>query len=120
MKGEIKDDGKSICSAGIRMSLTRKRRSTGKVTLADVAQLAGVGTMTVSRALRTLNRFPINCAKKSKPRCRNWDICPILPPAHSRPLHRGPSRWWYLILPRRDVRPCLPVCSRYYSPRDTR
>ena len=35
------------------MSLTRKRRSTGKVTLADVAQLAGVGTMTVSRALRT-------------------------------------------------------------------
>ncbi|WP_227590888.1 hypothetical protein, partial [Klebsiella aerogenes] len=25
------------------MSLTRKRRSTGKVTLADVAQLAGVG-----------------------------------------------------------------------------
>jgi len=35
------------------MSITRKRRSTGKVTLADVAQLAGVGTMTVSRALRT-------------------------------------------------------------------
>nr|VUD29247.1 transcriptional regulator [Raoultella sp. NCTC 9187] len=35
------------------MSLTRKRRSTGKVTIADVAQLAGVGTMTVSRALRT-------------------------------------------------------------------
>ncbi|MEW5561516.1 LacI family DNA-binding transcriptional regulator [Enterobacter asburiae] len=35
------------------MSLTRKRRGTGKVTLADVAQLAGVGTMTVSRALRT-------------------------------------------------------------------
>ncbi len=30
-----------------------KRRSTGKVTIADVAQLAGVGTMTVSRALRT-------------------------------------------------------------------
>ncbi|AUP76450.1 hypothetical protein CWS02_08420 [Enterobacter sp. EA-1] len=35
------------------MSITRKRRSTGKVTLADVAQLAGVGTMTVSRAIRT-------------------------------------------------------------------
>lgn len=35
------------------MPITRKRRSTGKVTLADVAQLAGVGTMTVSRALRT-------------------------------------------------------------------
>lgn len=35
------------------MSIPRKRRSTGKVTIADVAQLAGVGTMTVSRALRT-------------------------------------------------------------------
>ncbi|VTR48799.1 Gluconate utilization system GNT-I transcriptional repressor [Serratia fonticola] len=35
------------------MSIGRKRRSTGRVTLADVAQLAGVGTMTVSRALRT-------------------------------------------------------------------
>ncbi|ATA21376.1 LacI family transcriptional regulator [Gibbsiella quercinecans] len=35
------------------MSIGKKRRSTGKVTLADVAQLAGVGTMTVSRALRT-------------------------------------------------------------------
>lgn len=35
------------------MSIIRKRRGTGKVTLADVAQLAGVGAMTVSRALRT-------------------------------------------------------------------
>ncbi|WP_059120576.1 LacI family DNA-binding transcriptional regulator [Vibrio sp. MEBiC08052] len=35
------------------MSRPRKRRSTGSVTLADVAQKAGVGTMTVSRALRT-------------------------------------------------------------------
>ncbi|EMY7254274.1 LacI family DNA-binding transcriptional regulator [Escherichia coli] len=35
------------------MAITRKRRSRGKVTIADVAQLAGVGTMTVSRALRT-------------------------------------------------------------------
>lgn len=35
------------------MSIIRKRRGTGKVTLADVAQQAGVGTMTVSRALRT-------------------------------------------------------------------
>lgn len=31
----------------------RKRRSTGRVTITDVAKLAGVGTMTVSRALRT-------------------------------------------------------------------
>lgn len=35
------------------MSINRKRRGTGRVTLADVANLAGVGTMTVSRALRT-------------------------------------------------------------------
>ncbi|MCV5638127.1 LacI family transcriptional regulator, partial [Escherichia coli] len=35
------------------MSEPRKRRSTGNVTLADVAKKAGVGTMTVSRALRT-------------------------------------------------------------------
>lgn len=35
------------------MSEPRKRRSTGSVTLADVAKQAGVGTMTVSRALRT-------------------------------------------------------------------
>ncbi|AMG30848.1 LacI family DNA-binding transcriptional regulator [Grimontia hollisae] len=31
----------------------RKRRSTGRATITDVAKLAGVGTMTVSRALRT-------------------------------------------------------------------
>lgn len=35
------------------MSEPRKRRSTGQVTLTDVAKQAGVGTMTVSRALRT-------------------------------------------------------------------
>ncbi|MEG1226775.1 MAG: LacI family DNA-binding transcriptional regulator, partial [Hafnia sp.] len=35
------------------MPIIKKRRSTGRVTLADVARLAGVGSMTVSRALRT-------------------------------------------------------------------
>ena len=29
------------------MAITRKRRSTGKVTIADVAQLAGVGKLSV-------------------------------------------------------------------------
>lgn len=32
---------------------TRKRKNSGNITIADVAALAGVGTMTVSRALRT-------------------------------------------------------------------
>ncbi|MGV7960924.1 LacI family DNA-binding transcriptional regulator [Photorhabdus tasmaniensis] len=35
------------------MEKTRKRRNTGRVTLQDVAKYAGVGSMTVSRALRT-------------------------------------------------------------------
>jgi DNA-binding LacI/PurR family transcriptional regulator len=35
------------------MEKTRKRRNTGRVTLQDVANYAGVGPMTVSRALRT-------------------------------------------------------------------
>jgi DNA-binding LacI/PurR family transcriptional regulator len=49
----IKNSRRLLIFSGTRMSITRKRRSTGKVTLVDVAQLAGVGTMTVSRALRT-------------------------------------------------------------------
>ncbi len=35
------------------MEKTRKRKNTGRVTLQDVAKYAGVGSMTVSRALRT-------------------------------------------------------------------
>lgn len=35
------------------MKLTRKRKNTGSVTIADVAAHANVGTMTVSRAIRT-------------------------------------------------------------------
>ncbi|TDB49230.1 LacI family DNA-binding transcriptional regulator [Photorhabdus khanii] len=35
------------------MEKTRKRRNTGRVTLQDVAKYAGVGSMTVSRTLRT-------------------------------------------------------------------
>ena len=35
------------------MIKTRKRRNTGRVTLQEVAKHAGVGSMTVSRALRT-------------------------------------------------------------------
>lgn len=35
------------------MAELKKRKTTGQITLSDVAKLAGVGTMTVSRALRT-------------------------------------------------------------------
>ncbi len=35
------------------MEKIRKRRNTGRVTLQEVADYAGVGSMTVSRALRT-------------------------------------------------------------------
>lgn len=38
------------------MQDTKKRRNTGQITLFDVAKYAGVGTMTVSRALRTPER----------------------------------------------------------------
>ncbi len=72
------------------MSLTRKRRSTGKVTLADVAQLAGVGTMTVSRALRTPEQVSDKLReKKLKLPCRSWAICLILPPARWPRRRRG-------------------------------
>lgn len=71
------------------MSLTRKRRSTGKVTLADVAQLAGVGTMTVSRALRTPEQVSDKLREKLKLPCRNWVICLILPPARWPRRRRG-------------------------------
>lgn len=47
------------------MSLLGKhRRSSGKITLADVAKLAGVGQMTVSRALRTPEAVSIELREK--------------------------------------------------------
>ncbi len=66
------------------MSIPRKRRSTGKVTIADVAQLAGVGTMTVSRALRTPEQVSDKLREKSKRQCMSWAICLISPPARWR------------------------------------
>ncbi|SEQ14245.1 LacI family DNA-binding transcriptional regulator [Basfia succiniciproducens] len=42
----------------------KNRRSTGKVTLADVAKEVGVGTMTVSRALRTPKMVSENLRQK--------------------------------------------------------
>ncbi|WP_392559082.1 LacI family DNA-binding transcriptional regulator [Orbus mooreae] len=43
---------------------TKKRRNTGQITLSDVAKLAGVGTMTVSRALRTPEQVSDKLRKK--------------------------------------------------------
>ncbi|MCO6544237.1 MAG: LacI family DNA-binding transcriptional regulator [Gilliamella sp.] len=42
----------------------KKRKSTGQITLFDVAKYAGVGTMTVSRALRTPERVSDKLRKK--------------------------------------------------------
>lgn len=72
------------------MSIPRKRRSTGKVTIADVAQLAGVGTMTVSRALRTPEQVSDKLREKSKRQCMSWAICLISPPARWRLPPRTP------------------------------
>ncbi|MBC9129765.1 LacI family DNA-binding transcriptional regulator [Frischella sp. Ac13] len=46
------------------MQDTKKRRNTGQITLFDVAKYAGVGTMTVSRALRTPERVSDKLRKK--------------------------------------------------------
>jgi DNA-binding LacI/PurR family transcriptional regulator len=46
------------------MQSAKKRRNTGQVTLFDVAKYAGVGSMTVSRALRTPERVSVKLRKK--------------------------------------------------------
>lgn len=46
------------------MRETKKRKSTGQITLSDVAKLAGVGTMTVSRALKTPEQVSDKLRKK--------------------------------------------------------
>lgn len=46
------------------MQKTRKRKNTGRVTLQDVAKYAGVGSMTVSRALRTPELVSDNLREK--------------------------------------------------------
>lgn len=48
----------------IKILETKKRRNTGQITLSDVAKLAGVGTMTVSRALRTPEQVSDKLRKK--------------------------------------------------------
>ncbi|STQ43800.1 Gluconate utilization system GNT-I transcriptional repressor [Ewingella americana] len=57
------------------MSINKKRRSTGRVTLADVAQLAGVGSMTVSRALRTPEQVSDKLREKLKRPSASSAIC---------------------------------------------
>lgn len=101
------------------MSILRKRRSTGKVTIADVAQLAGVGTMTVSRALRTPEQVSDKLREKSKRQCMSWAICLISPPARWRLPPRTPSQWSYRTLRKRGV---LNVrrAAQFYSPQATR
>jgi DNA-binding LacI/PurR family transcriptional regulator len=80
------------------MSLTRKRRSTGKVTLADVAQLAGVGTMTVSRALRTPEQVSDKLREKIEAAVQELGYMPNLAAsALASASSHGRSPWWCLI-----------------------
>lgn len=99
------------------MAITRKRRSTGKVTIADVAQLAGVGTMTVSRALRTPEQVSDKLREKIEAAVNELGICPTSLQAHwHRHLHTR-SQWSCQTWLKRDARKCLPGCNMCYNQR---
>lgn len=59
------------------MIKTRKRRNTGRVTLQEVAKHAGVGSMTVSRALRTPELVSDKLREKLTKQWQSWDISPM-------------------------------------------
>ncbi len=81
------------------MSEPRKRRSTGNVTLADVAKQAGVGTMTVSRALRT----PELVSDKLREKFNKW----LMSSAISRTKPQGHSHLQKVIPSLLSFRHCL-------------
>ena len=54
----------------------KRRRSTGKSTLADVARLVGVSAMTASRALRMPEKVSPEIRAGSTRPSRNWPMCP--------------------------------------------
>lgn len=102
------------------MSIPRKRRSTGKVTIADVAQLAGVGTMTVSRALRTPEQVSDKLREKIEAAVHELGYMPNLAASALRLPPRTPSRWLYRTLRKRGVLKCSPGYNKFYSPQATR
>ncbi len=99
------------------MAITRKRRSTGKVTIADVAQLAGVGTMTVSRALRTPEQVSDKLREKIEAAVNELGYMPNLTASA---LASASSHTIAMVVPnrlKRDARKCLPGCNMCYNQR---
>ena len=78
------------------MEKTRKRRGTGRVTLQEVANFAGVGTMTVSRALRTPEQVSDKLREKIEQAVEEWVIFPteLLAPLHLVTVIQSP--YWFL------------------------
>lgn len=85
------------------MSQPRKRKSSGKVTIADVAKKAGVGSMTVSRALRT----PELVSEKLRVKIQNVvDELGYIPNKAAGALASGESKMIAVILPSLTDKSC--------------
>ncbi|SUH14540.1 transcriptional regulator [Salmonella enterica subsp. enterica] len=102
------------------MSIPRKRRSTGKVTIADVAQLAGVGTMTVSRALRTPEQVSDKLREKIEAAVHELGYMPNLAASALASASSHTIAMVVRTLRKRGVLKCSPGCNKFYSPQATR
>lgn len=78
------------------MEKTRKRKSTGRVTLQEVARHAGVGSMTVSRALRTPDLVSDKLRAKIN---QSIDALGYIPNSAAGILASGQSRTVAVIVP---------------------
>lgn len=86
----------------------KKRRSTGRATLSDVAKLAGVGTMTVSRALR----MPEMVSDKLREKIQNAvDELGYLPNLAASNLASASSNTIAMIVPSF----CEPGCTEVFA-----
>lgn len=88
----------------------RKRRSTGRVTLADVAKLANVGSMTVSRALRTPDLVSDKLRKQIQ---KAVDELGYIPNKTAGQLASGQSHSVAVILPSLTEKACTHFMTYY-------